>query len=116
MLLDVHRAQDSGLDLTDIAKRSGKMVIAEDRRRARSRMHIVGLFELGHAFVVLLHGPTKIGGDLLRSRGAGREFIDIDGRTGTGAFGNNRYGTRVTRTGLVKIVTRQLLFVGDILR
>src|SRR5439155_19745790 len=41
VLLDIHRAQDGGLDLTDIAERAGEVVITENSRGAGGVMHCV---------------------------------------------------------------------------
>ena len=63
VLLDIHRAQDGGLDLADIAERSGDVVVAEDSRRAGGGINVVGLLKLRHVFPILFHTQTIAGCD-----------------------------------------------------
>ena len=114
VLLDIHRAQNSGLDLTDIAERAGDVVITENSRGARRGMDVVGLLKLRHVFPILFHTQTIAGCDLIRPGCAGRDLINIDCRTGAGALGNNGYDARLRRAGFIKIVAGQLVFISDV--
>ena len=114
VLLDIHRAQDGWLDLTDIAERAGEVVIAKDSRGAGGGMDVVGLLKLRHVFSILFHTQTIAGCDLIRPGCAGRDLINIDCCTGAGALGNNGYDARLRRAGFIKIVAGQLVFISDV--
>jgi hypothetical protein len=104
VLLDIHRAQDGGLDLTDVTERAGDVVIAKNSRGAGCGMDVVGLLKLRHVFPILFHTQTIAGCDLIRPGCPGRDLINIDCCTGAGALGNNGYNARLSRTGFIKIV------------
>ncbi len=65
VLLDIHRAQDGGLDLTDIAERARDVVIAENGRGAGGGMDVVGLLKLRDVFPILFHTQAIAGCDLI---------------------------------------------------
>jgi hypothetical protein len=114
VLLDIHRAQDGGLDLTDIAESARDVVIAKNGGGACGGMDVVGLLKLRHVFPILFHTQTIAGCDLIRPGCAGGDLINIDCCTGAGALGNDGYDARLGRAGFIKVVTGQLFFISDV--